>query len=79
MEFGDVSVIWYANQGGQPLVDPRGQLQDHFALSVTDLDAWMTKLRTEGVRILQAPYALGDTRAAMIEGPSKEAIELVQV
>ena len=35
--------------------------------------------RGEGVRILSEPYKLGDTRAIMIEGPSLEAIELVQV
>jgi hypothetical protein len=31
------------------------------------------------VHILEEPYQLGDTRAFMIEGPSLEAIELVQV
>jgi len=49
------------------------------ALSVADLDAWLAKLRSEGVTILEAAYRLGDTRAAMIEGPSREAIELVEV
>ena len=57
----------------------RGQLQDHIALSVTDLDAWIDKLRSEGVVFLEEPYALGDTRAIMIEGPSREALELVEV
>jgi hypothetical protein len=28
---------------------------------------------------VEGPYALGDTRAAMIEGPSREAIELLEV
>lgn len=79
VEFGDISVIWYANQGDTPSVDPRGQLQDHFALSVTNLDAWVAKLRAENVVFLLEPYALGDTRAVMIQGPSKEAIELVEV
>jgi hypothetical protein len=51
------------------------------------------KLGKEGVRFLPQqqkmsdgrleglgrPYKLGDTRAIMIEGPSKEAIELVEV
>ena len=78
-EFGDVVLTWYANQGDTPLVSPRGQLQDHIALSVTDLDAWVGKLRGEGVAFLEEPYALGDTRAAMIEGPSREALELVEV
>ena len=66
-------------QGEQPLVSPRGHVYDHIALSVTDLDAWVAKLRGEGVTFLEKPYQLGDTRAVMIEGPSREAIELVEV
>jgi hypothetical protein len=54
-------------------------MQDHIGLSVGDLDAWVGKLRDEGVTFLEPPYRLGDTRAVMIEGPSREAIELVQV
>jgi len=79
VEFGDVVLTWYANQGDAPLVGSRGQLQDHIALSVNDLDAWIAKLRGEGVTFLEQPYALGDTRAVMIEGPSREALELVEV
>ena len=33
----------------------------------------------EGVRFLEEAYTLGDTRAVMIEGPSREALELVEV
>jgi catechol 2,3-dioxygenase-like lactoylglutathione lyase family enzyme len=77
--FGDVMLTWYANQGDKPLASSRGQLYDHFALSVGDLDAWVAKLRSEGVKFLEETYKLGDTRAAMIEGPSREAIELVEV
>jgi catechol 2,3-dioxygenase-like lactoylglutathione lyase family enzyme len=79
VEFGDVSMMWYANQGDQPLVSSRGQLQDHIALTVENLDAWIDKLRREGVKFLEEPYPLGDTRAVMIEGPSREALELVEV
>ena len=79
VEFGDVALIWYANQGGRPLAGSRGQLQDHIALGVTDLDAWINKLRSEGVTFIEDPYPLGDTRAVMIEGPSREALELVEV
>jgi hypothetical protein len=61
------------------LVGTRGHLYDHVALSVADLDAWIAKLRAEAVTLLEAPYRLGETRAAMIEGPSREAIELVEV
>ena len=93
--FDDVSVQWYARQGDFPLASTRGHLADHFALSVTNLDAWIAKLGSEGVRFLGQqtelgdgrqrveglgrPYKLGDTRAVMIEGPSREAIELVEI
>jgi catechol 2,3-dioxygenase-like lactoylglutathione lyase family enzyme len=77
--FGDVMLTWYMRQGDAPLADTRGQLYDHIALSVADLDAWVAKLRAEQVRFLQEPYRLGDTRAVMIEGPSREALELVEI
>jgi 4-hydroxyphenylpyruvate dioxygenase-like putative hemolysin len=76
--FGDVVLTWYANQWDSPLVPSRGQLQDHIAFAVADLDAWIGKLREEGVTFLEQPYRLGDTRAVMIEGPSREALELVE-
>lgn len=78
VHFGDVAFLIYPNQGEEPLAVSRGQLQDHLALAVTDLDAWRHKLEDEGVTILEAPYRLGETRAFMIEGPSREAIELVE-
>jgi catechol 2,3-dioxygenase-like lactoylglutathione lyase family enzyme len=77
--FGDVALTWYMRQGEAPLVSTRGHLYDHVALSVADLDAWTAKLRGEGVTVLEGPYRLGDTRGIMIEGPSREAIELVEV
>jgi 4-hydroxyphenylpyruvate dioxygenase-like putative hemolysin len=77
--FGDVALTWYARQGDDPLAGSRGHLADHIALSVTDLDAWVAKLRAEGVTFLEQPYKLGDTRAVMIEGPSREALELVEI
>jgi catechol 2,3-dioxygenase-like lactoylglutathione lyase family enzyme len=77
--FDDVALLWYMRQGDRPLVSTRGHLYDHIALSVADLDAWVAKLRGEGVRFLEEPYKLGDTRAVMIEGPSREALELVEI
>jgi catechol 2,3-dioxygenase-like lactoylglutathione lyase family enzyme len=77
--FGDVSLFWYMNQIGTPAASTRGHLMDHIALSVSDLDAWLTKLRAGGVEILEQPYTIGGYRAAMIEGPSKEAIELIEL
>jgi hypothetical protein len=79
VEFGDVALTWYPRQGDQPLAGTRGHLADHVALSVGDLDAWIAKLQREGMTFLAQPYRLGDTRAVMIEGPSREALELVEV
>jgi catechol 2,3-dioxygenase-like lactoylglutathione lyase family enzyme len=77
--FGDVALTWYARQGNRPLERSRGREYDHVGLSVANLDAWIAKLQGEGVTFLTAPYRLGDTRAVMIEGPSREALELVEV
>jgi len=77
--FGDVALPCYMRQDDTPLASSRGHLYDHIALSVRDLDAWIAKLREERVRFLEEPYRLGDTRAIMIEGPSREALELVEV
>lgn len=51
---------------------------DHVTLSVGDLDAWIAKLKREGVVFLKPTYRIGATRAVMIEGPSREAIELIE-
>jgi len=79
VEFSDVMLTWYARQGSEPLVPTRSHVYDHIGLSVADLDAWVAKLRREGVKFLEEPYRLGDTRAIMIEGPSREALELVEI
>ena len=77
--FGDVAMPAYMRQGEARAVSTRGHLYDHIALSVRDLDAWVARLRGEGVRFLEEPYTLGTTRAVMIEGPSREALELVEI
>ena len=78
--FGDVALSWHVQQDDATLVGSSGQLYDHIALRVTDLDAWVAKLRAEGVKFLKpAPYTVGGLRAVMIEGPSLEALELVEV
>jgi catechol 2,3-dioxygenase-like lactoylglutathione lyase family enzyme len=79
VSFSGVAMNWYPNQGNAPLSPTRGHLIDHVGLCVTDLDAWVAKLKAEKVTFLEEPHRLGDTRAAMIEGPSHEAIELVEV
>ena len=77
--FGDVSLFTYMNQTDVPLASSRGQLMDHFALRVDDLDPWIEKLRAEGVSFLEEMYLVGNYRAVMIEGPSREAIELIEI
>jgi catechol 2,3-dioxygenase-like lactoylglutathione lyase family enzyme len=77
--FGDVTLPCYMRQGDRPLVGTRGQLYDHIALGVSDLDAWVARLRREGVTFLEERYTIGETSAVMIEGPSREALELVEV
>jgi catechol 2,3-dioxygenase-like lactoylglutathione lyase family enzyme len=79
VRFSNVAVNWYPNQTGKPLAPTTGRLMDHVGLAVADLDAWVAKLRAEGVTFLRQPYRVGTTRAVLIEGPSREAIELVEV
>jgi hypothetical protein len=79
VNFDDVTATWYMNPGNAPLAPTRGHLVDHFGISVANLDAWIAKLQKENVKFLRKTYKLGDTRAVMIEGPSREAIELVEV
>ena len=76
--FSGVSLRWYINQTSKPLVSTRGQLFDHVALGVKNIDAWAAKLRSEGVKVIEPPHALAGTRAMLIEGPSLEAIELIE-
>jgi catechol 2,3-dioxygenase-like lactoylglutathione lyase family enzyme len=77
--FDEISVTWHVQQSDTPLAPSRGHLLDHYALSVSNLDAWIAKLRRERVRFLTKTYKLGSLRAVMIEGPSREAIELVEL
>ena len=62
----------------QPLVPSRGQVYDHVAFTVEDLDEWFARLQQEGVTILEEPHPFGDTRAFMIEDLDRLAIELVE-
>jgi len=78
VSFDDVAMNWYMNQTEKPLAPTIGHLMDHVSLSVGDLDAWTAKLKGEGVVFLRQSYRVGAVRAVMIEGPSREAIELVE-
>jgi catechol 2,3-dioxygenase-like lactoylglutathione lyase family enzyme len=77
--FGDVELNWYQRQGAAPLAPSGGGVMDHVGLQVRDLDRWVARLRQDGVHILKDPYRFGKGWAALIEGPSREAIELVEI
>ncbi len=77
--FGDVEMNWYQRQGAAPLAPSRGGVMDHVGLQVRDLDAWVSWLQRGGVKVLRRPYRFGKGRAVLVEGPSREAIELLEV
>lgn len=77
--FDDVAINWPVTQLDNPLASTKGHLVDRIGLSVADLDAWNAKLKAEGVKFLEDTHRLGDTRVFMIEGPSREQIEIVEV
>jgi hypothetical protein len=60
-------------------VSTRGHIVDHWALSVADLGPAVTRLKSEGIKFLEEIHPWGSSRAAMIEGPDRVAIELVEV
>lgn len=84
VRFGNGSMSWYPRQcvgrrcgSDQPLTRSRGQALDHVAFTVHDFDRLLTQLRRDGVKVLEGPYAFGDSRAVMIEDPDGLAIELI--
>ena len=76
--FDDISILIRPWPGGG-LVSTRGHLVDHWALSVADLTVTVARLKGEGIKFLEEIHPWGSTRAAMIEGPDRVAIELVEV
>jgi hypothetical protein len=78
VQFDDISISIRPWPGGG-LVSTRGHIVDHWALSVGDLDATVARLKSGGVKFLEEIHPWGSTRAAMIEGPDRIAIELVEV
>ena len=62
----------------RPLAATRGQVLDHVAFTVGDVDAWHAWLLGADVEVVEAPHPFGDSGAFMIEGPDGLAIELVE-
>ena len=62
------------------LVSSEGTVVDHLAFQVDDLDRKLSDLRRSGTRILQMPSELSPgTRAAVVQGPDRMRVELVEV
>ena len=78
VNFDDISILIRPWPGGG-LASPRGKIVDHWALSTADLDATVARLKREGVKFLEEIHPWNSMRAAMIEGPDRIAIELVEV
>jgi hypothetical protein len=78
VNFDDISISIRPWPGGG-LVSTRGKIYDHWALSTANLDATVTRLKSENVKFLEEIHPWGSSRAAMIEGPDRIAIELVEV
>ena len=76
--FDDISISIRPWPGGG-LVSTRGKIYDHWALSTANLDTTSARLKREGVKFLEEIHPWGNSRAAMIEGPDRIAIELVEV
>jgi hypothetical protein len=78
VSFDDISISIRPWPGGG-LVDTRGHIVDHWALSTADLNATVARLKGEGVKFLEEIHPWGTGRAAMIQGPDRIAIELVEI
>jgi Glyoxalase/Bleomycin resistance protein/Dioxygenase superfamily len=75
--FDDIAILIRPWPGGG-LVSTRGKLVDHWAVATEKLDVTVARLKREGVKFLEDIHAWGSSRAAMIEGPDRIALEIVE-
>lgn len=85
VRYGNGTMSWYPRPcaggrcgGARPFAPSRGQVYDHVAFTVDDLDAAFARLQAAGVTILRTPHPWGGTRAIMIQDPDGLAIELLE-
>ena len=64
---------------GKTTIEPGEQL-DHMAFQVPDLDAFLARARSKGVRVAKEPYRLkgGTSRIAFVLDPDDVWIELIE-
>jgi hypothetical protein len=73
---GDIALLIY--RFDPPLTSTRGQAVDHIAVATPDVAAAVSSLRRRGVAVLGEPSEQQGIRHAMIEGPDRMVIELLQ-
>jgi hypothetical protein len=78
VQIDDISISMRPWPGGG-LVSTRGKLVDHWAVSTANLDQTVARLKSENVKFLEEIHPWGNSRAAMIEGPDRIAIEIVEI
>lgn len=74
---GTVTLLFY--KSAQPLASTRGKLADHLAFTVPDLATMLARIVAADTTVLETRHALGADSAALIEGPDRLAIELVEL
>jgi catechol 2,3-dioxygenase-like lactoylglutathione lyase family enzyme len=87
----NISFVWFPTQmvkdlfpedwkGRAKYASPRGRVIDHIAFSVDHLDQALTRLRADGVKVLQGPKKIldGKLRSAFIAGPDGVELEIVE-
>lgn len=66
-------------KGLTELQSPRGGVNDHIGISVSNLDRAIATFSAQGVPVLQQPATLApNIRHAFVEGPDRIAIELIE-
>lgn len=73
---GRVGMLLY--RADQPLASTRGKPVDHLAFAVDDVAAAIARLQAADVTVLEPPHSLAESIVALVEGPDRLAIELVQ-
>ncbi|MFN2445286.1 MAG: VOC family protein [Vicinamibacterales bacterium] len=73
---GTVAMVFYRSE--DPLGPTRGQRADHIAVQVDDMPATFARLISAEAVEIESPRVRDGVRSAMVEGPDRMAIELVE-
>lgn len=73
---GDIGLLLYRAE--PPLFSTRGKRADHLAVACANLDAALTMMKARGIEILEEPKHRTSWRSAIVSGPDRMAIEIVE-